>query len=192
MEILLLNGADEQDEFAEVVCRCFEEISEEMGHEVTPMVLRNMEMADCPGDYECFIKTPGLCTLAEDDGHRLLQQWTKSHLVIAVTPVHYGGFSAHLNRATDRHLSGIVPHLEKRNGEVHFKIRYDRLPSLVFVGLAAEDDEEKEAVFRRLVKENASMFEPPAWAMGIIKETMAREGIADEVARLLQKVGAHQ
>ena len=192
MQILLLNGADEHDEFANVVCRCFEESCQEMGHEVTPMVLRNMEMADCPGDYECFIKTPGSCTLEEDDGNHLFQQWTKSHLVIAVTPIHYGGFSVHLNRATGRHLPGIVPLMEKRNGEVHFRARYDRLPSLVFVGLTDEDDEEKEGVFRRLVKENTSMFDPPASAMGIIKGTTDKEGIVVEVSRLLQKVGAHQ
>ncbi len=95
--------------------------------------LATTSLAYCQGEFDCWVKTPGLCRAhdAEQDIVRAVHDADRLILLDAVT---FGGHSYTLKRAQDRLICLISPFFEKRAGLTHHEGRYDHLPSLFALG----------------------------------------------------------
>jgi multimeric flavodoxin WrbA len=126
------------------------------------------------------VKTPGTC-LIDDDGRAVAEAVARSHLVVFLTPVTFGGYSSVLKRAVDRLIPLGLPFFRNIGGEIHHPPRYPRSAAFLAVGVDLTEDEQAAEIFRRLVVRNAVNLHAPHCA-----SVVAREG-APEVPGLLAK-----
>lgn len=81
-------------------------LAERMGARVVHFALADLRLAPCLGDFECWLKTPGLCR-TRDEVQDIVREMHRAGLVVFLTPVVFGGYSAELKKAVDR-LIGLV------------------------------------------------------------------------------------
>lgn len=60
------------------------------GWEVASVVLREKKIGTCAGDFFCWIRTPGVCNV-DDDNHAIAKAVAASDLVVYLTPITFGG-----------------------------------------------------------------------------------------------------
>lgn len=188
MKFLILNGADKNYGKVDLICNVFSNACEANGHDVNLMTLRDMEIADCRGEYNCWLKTPGICMLT-DEGRIIPELFAKSHTVIMVTPITYGGHSYHLKKALDRCNPNEMPFAKIHSGEVRYSIRYERPLNYIIVGTMPEENAEKEKTFKKLIERNAISLNASIYLGSVILDNQPSDLIRKEVDRLLRKVG---
>ncbi len=188
MKFLILNGAEENHKTVNSICNIFFEVCEFNGHEVDLINLRDLEIADCRGEFNCWIKTPGVCMIA-DEGYKILELISKSHNVIMVTPINYGGYTYHLKKALDRFIPFLSPLFMMRSGEVHHRKRYAQHPNFITVGTMPEADIEKEQIFKKLIRRSSLYLDGPLNLGSVIFDNQPQDSIRKEAARLLKEVG---
>lgn len=187
MKILVLNGSAPDCRTAEMAEQLVAEELRRRGWEVTTLPLRDLAIAPCTGCFGCWVKTPGVCVLA-DDGREVARKAIQSHLLVLLTPVTFGGYSSQLKKALDRMIPLISPHFQKIGGETHHQPRYRRYPSMVVVGTLPAPDAESEATFASLVARNAINLHTEA-AAGVVYEGGTADQAAETIRRLLATVG---
>lgn len=154
MKVLILNGdpsggKGNMDSYIE---RLVEKIKS-AGYEAKVIVLRDLKIAPCTGCFNCWVKTPGICSI-KDDTIDVIGQYIAAKHVILASPLIVGFLSSLLKNTMDRNIALVHPHLEEVNEEVHHKKRYDQYPVLSFLleKEACTDDEDIAIVtdiFRR-------------------------------------------
>ena len=146
MKILILNGNPNpaRGKMDSYLARLQEQLRA-AGHDVNAVVLRDKKIGYCTGCFNCWLKTPGLCTI-KDDAIDITRQYIASDHVILASPLILGFPSALLKSAMDRNICLVHPHLESVDGEVHHKKRYDKYPLLSYLleKEATTDDEDIE------------------------------------------------
>jgi multimeric flavodoxin WrbA len=123
------------------------------GVDVDEIVLREKAMHDCIGCFGCWVKTPGLC-IFDDFGREYARMEMETDVVVAITPVTYGGYSSLLKRAMDRQICVLLPYMKSRDGETHHPLRYRYYPKLLVIGTLAGPSDGLERTFSKLVARN--------------------------------------
>jgi hypothetical protein len=149
--------------------------------------LRDLDVAPCRGCFGCWVKTPGVCII-DDVGREIAKTVARSELLVFVTPVTFGGYSAELKKAVDRLIPLILPYFTFVGREVHHIRRYRRYASLLGIGILPRSDESQERVFRRLVRRNSINFHAPEAEACFAYEdgSPARPTIAQALAEVIQ------
>jgi len=116
-------------------------------HEVEVLDLRDMDIKDCAGCFECWVESPGLCRV-DDDSHQVCRRYIGSDLVLFASPLIMGFTSALLKKATDKLVPLLPYHMELVDGELHHCARYEEYPrtALLMEREADTDDEDIEIV----------------------------------------------
>lgn len=136
--ILIINGnpKEEKTEFD----RYCEELAKELslqGNEVRFLTLRDKKISDCIGCYACWLKTPGICAL-KDDQEEILKGYVWSDFIVLASPVIMGFVSSLLKKANDRMLPLVHPFLKLNNDRMAHYPRYDKEYK---VGLMVDDND---------------------------------------------------
>ncbi len=189
MKALILDGSKEGDAILKATHNIVREKLTNIGWVVNSFVLRDTKIAPCMGCFDCWLKTPGVCTI-NDAGRDTTKMAAQSDLLIFLTPVTFGGYSSELKKAVDRMPPVLVPVFIKANGEVHHKVRFDKRPSLVAFGLLNNKNREYENIFRNLVHRNASNFYNPCNVSEFLLSNETIEKIKIKVVNVLSKFGA--
>ena len=187
MKAVILNGFGKDDKAQEGICNIIVNELTGIEWEVDSFILRDLKITNCQGCFECWVKTPGVCKF-NDDGGEIARQFIQCDLSILFTPVTFGGYSAELKKALDRIICLVLPFFKKINGEIHHKLRYDRYPNLMVVGVLSQADEESEKIFKTLVKRNAINFNPPAHIGGVVLSNQGVEEIRKEIKSLFTAI----
>ena len=107
--------------------------------------------AFCKGCFDCWLKTPGICTF-RDRVFGLADQLSDCSTFIIVSKLLYGGFSTSVKGVVDRLIAFNLPYFKKINGELHHTPRYDNQFKMLvfFYGEATEKEKEtaKEYISR--------------------------------------------
>ncbi len=133
MKILVLNGNPfpERDYFDAYVNGLVARLNG-AGRHAESLMLRDMKISPCLGCFNCWVKTPGTCSI-HDDEPEVTKRYIASDLVILASPLIMGFVSAILKNALDRNIPVIHPHLEAVDGEVHHLRRYGSYPDISFL-----------------------------------------------------------
>ena len=154
MKILILNGNPDADRGTmDLYVSSLLKHLQAAGHDAGSITLRDKKIGYCVGCFNCWLKTPGICSI-QDDAIDITRQYIASDHVILASPLIAGFMSSLLKSAMDRNICLVHPHLEEVDGEVHHKKRYDKYPLLSFLlEKEATTDEEDIAIatdiFRR-------------------------------------------
>lgn len=144
MNVLILNGNPQSGKgnLDDYVSRLVEQIKA-AGHNVNLLLLREMKIASCIGCFDCWLKTPGLCSIHDDEAE-VSRRYIAADYIIFASPLIMGYPSALLKNAMDRNICVVHPHLVEVDGEVHHKKRYDKYPVISYLleKEASTDDED--------------------------------------------------
>lgn len=99
--------------------------------------------AFCKGCFDCWLKTPGACTI-RDRVCGLADNLSECNKLIIVSRVLYGGFGTEIKGVVDRLIAFNLPFFKKINGELHHKPRYKNPFDLQVVFYGECTDEEKQ------------------------------------------------
>jgi len=145
MKVLILNGNPDRGKgtIDPYIARLQEKLNA-AGHDARVVVLRDLKIGYCTGCFNCWVKTPGMCSI-QDDAIDITRQYIASDHVILASPLLMGFVSSLLKSAMDRNICLVHPHLEDVDGEVHHKKRYDKYPRISYL-LEKEDTTDDEDI----------------------------------------------
>jgi multimeric flavodoxin WrbA len=167
MKAILLDGSQENDYSGERVRTTLEAELKIRGWEVEHIVLREKKIGNCAGDFFCWIRSPGMCNV-DDDNRIIAASIITSDLLVYLTPVTFGGYSSTLKRMVDHQIQNIAPFFAQVEGETHHQKRYQKHPDLLVVGWMDGPDDRSETVFRHLAQRNALNFYAEKSACGVV------------------------
>ncbi len=152
MKILLLNGA-ESNSAAVKLEDGFRQYYQSQSAQIKIIHLAELDIPPCTGEFNCWLRLPGECTHAGPH-QEITRELAQSDLVIALTPIVFGGCSSFFKKAWDHCVPLAHPYLVQYMGETHHKPRYARSPSFLAIGLLAKPDAEAERIFHTLARRN--------------------------------------
>ncbi|HSW10415.1 MAG TPA: NAD(P)H-dependent oxidoreductase [Bacillota bacterium] len=188
MRALLLNGAPEGESYLDSVERHLDALLTAAGWEVDRVALRESKIAGCRGCFGCWIHSPGICVI-DDEAREVARLMVGADLLLGLTPVVFGGYSAELKQALDRSIGNILPFFVLQAGEVLHARRYPYAWRLAAVGVQARPDEGEADLFRRLVVRNARNFQCSMTGSAVLVESDRWEEVATELTGLLRQMG---
>lgn len=106
--------------------------------------LNNLNLHYCTGCWNCWWKTPGICS-TKDDAEAILTSVINSDFFIFASPLMAGFTSSALKKITDRFVGLLHPYIFLKNGECHHKKRYDKYPDFGLI-LEKEPDTDDEDI----------------------------------------------
>jgi multimeric flavodoxin WrbA len=167
MKAILLDGSTENDRTGERVRAALMAEFQLRGWEVEHFALCEQKIGNCAGDFFCWIRTPGVCNV-NDDNRRIAEALVTSDLLVYLTPITFGGYAATLKRMVDHQIQNVSPFFTMIEGETHHLKRYKRNPDFLAVGWMTTPDTQSEAIFRHLVQRNAINFHTQTHVSGVI------------------------
>jgi multimeric flavodoxin WrbA len=185
MNLCLLDAAPSQDPTAAAARRAIHDRAAREQWTVQSFHLPDLRIADCVGDFNCWLKTPGVCSI-NDANRDVARGIAQSQLLVFLTPVTFGGYSSEFKKALDHIVQVISPFFESVDGETHHKMRYAAHPRLVGIGLMDGVDDEAAGVFRALVARNALNLRNDRYASGVLHPGLDEAGIVAQVDHLLE------
>jgi len=134
--------------------------------EVRTFDLAGINLAYCQGEFDCWVKTPGVCR-AHDAEQELVQAIHDAENVILLDVVTFGGLSYTLKRAQDRLICLLAPFFEKRLQLTHHNARYGKAANMFALGWMPNADEEQARTWHLLADANAvNMLAPRVGVRG--------------------------
>ncbi len=191
MRALILNGALAGDEGFGPIEDAVSDTLATSGWAVERIQLRDVFIAYCKGCFDCWVKTPGLCTTRDGAG-AVTRALARSDLVVLLSPITFGGYSSELKKALDRSIGIVSPFFMRFDGEVHHRARYARYPALLGIGVSEDRDPEEMQIFARLVGRNAINFHAPAYAVCVVSRDDSPEQLRTAIGRTLPQLTVHR
>jgi multimeric flavodoxin WrbA len=87
----------------------------EMGGIVELFYTKKLKINPCQGEFNCWLKTPGVC-FQKDDMQMLLPQIAGADVLVLATPVYVDGISGPMKNLLDRIIPLGQPFVELRDG----------------------------------------------------------------------------
>ncbi|NTV67836.1 MAG: NADPH-dependent FMN reductase [Chlorobaculum sp.] len=194
MNALILDGSPANDATGGRVAAILAPLLAAKGYKTEHVVLRDKTLGHCRGCFQCWLKTPGVCIL-DDDNRELSRKFIQSDLTIFLTPVMYGAYSPELKRMLDHLIANISPFFTTIDGETHHRMRYERYPDVMVTGWSDRPDQTQEALFNHLAWRNTINFNGEKRSWGIVDRhagDVALKSQVEDLVRKLDSSSAHQ
>jgi multimeric flavodoxin WrbA len=155
-----------------------------LGYEVENILLRDKNIGNCAGDFFCWIRTPGICNV-KDDNIVIAESIMGCDLMIYLTPVTFGGYSSTLKKMVDHQLQNISPYFMEINGETHHHKRYTKYPNFAAIGFTDKHNPFEESVFKKLAYRNSINFYAKNSVCEVIHTDQSDQQISDIIQNCL-------
>jgi multimeric flavodoxin WrbA len=184
MKTLILDGSPADDLTGLQIAGILKEILAARGHEAEHIVLRDKTIGNCNGCFQCWLKTPGICVI-DDDNREISRKFIECDQVIMLTPVTFGVYSPELKKMADHLIPNTSPFFTRVYGETHHRQRYETYPGFVTIGWLDSPDAVSEEIFRHLVYRNSINFYSDRCACGILYRSGSASSITEQMNTLL-------
>lgn len=113
----------------------------------------------CMGCFGCWIKTPGECVI-NDMMAQINRSVMNSDVVIYLSPIIFGQFSANIKNTMDRSIPNALPFFETRpDGSTMHPPRYDTYPRRIIIGYGDMVSDEDKQLFMDVTKKHRKNIE---------------------------------
>lgn len=180
MKAVLLDGSPAGDSTGKRISAVMIQQLQLHNWNVDHIVLRDRKIGNCAGDCFCWIRSPGVCNI-DDDNRLIAKAIIESDLVIYLTPVTFGGYSSTLKRMVDHQIQNVLPFFAKIEGETHHQKRYHKYPDFMAIGWMDTQDVQAEAVFKYLTQRNAINMHAGNYTSGVIIASQSDQDIQASV-----------
>jgi multimeric flavodoxin WrbA len=140
-------------------------------------------LAYCQGEFDCWVKTPGVCR-AHDAEADIVRAIHDADRVVMLDTVTFGGHSYTMKRALDRLICLVSPFFEKRASLTHHEPRYARMPTLFKLGWAPHFESDAARTWRELADANALNLMAPLVG-AVVVDDARRSQWGEDVRALL-------
>jgi multimeric flavodoxin WrbA len=159
MKAILLDGSLASNAASDLISNAISRKITSLGFEVEDILLREKNIGNCAGDFFCWIRTPGICNV-KDDNILIAESIMSSDLIVYLTPITFGGYSSAMKKMVDHQIQSISPYFTTIKGETHHEKRYEKYPDFVVFGFTDKHDLFAESVFKQLVYRNSLNLYP--------------------------------
>jgi multimeric flavodoxin WrbA len=187
MKAVLLDGSLTNDVTGRRVRAALIAQLQDQGWEVEHVALCQQKIGNCAGDFYCWVRTPGMCNV-DDDNRAIAEALANSDLAVYLTPVTFGGYSSTLKGMVDHQIQNVSPFFAKVEGEVHHEKRYKKNPDLLAVGWLDAPDAQAETLFRHLVQRNALNWHARTWVSDVVLTSQADEELRASARRWVEQI----
>jgi len=191
MKAILLDGSKPSDNTGERVRAALTTQLQAQGWEVEHIFLCEKNIGNCAGDFFCFIRTPGVCNV-DDDNRVIASALVNSDLMVYLTPVTFGGYSSTLKRMVDHQMQNVSPFFAMVEGETHHAKRYQKNPDFLVVGWMEAPDKQSEAIFRHLVQRNALNWHAKTWVGEVVLANQSEDDLRASVEHWVDDIQNHK
>ena len=167
MKAVILDGSHENDLTGRHVSSALITELESRGWEIEHVHLCEIKIGNCAGDFFCWIRSPGLCNV-NDENRLIAKAIANSQLMVYLTPITFGGYSSDLKQMVDHQIQNVLPFFAQVNGETHHQRRYPAYPDFLAIGWLDQPDAHSEAIFRHLTYRNAVNFYAKRMVTGVV------------------------
>src|SRR5574341_1270464 len=133
MKTLILDGSHPNDVIGGQISNVLQKKLQERGWDAEYILLREQKIGNCAGDFFCWVRSPGVCNI-NDDNRLIAAKVVHSDLLVYLTPVTFGGYSSALKCMVDHQIQNILPFFANVDGEIHHQKRYKGNPKLLVIG----------------------------------------------------------
>ena len=144
------------------------------------------QLAYCQGEFDCWVKTPGVCR-THDAEQEIVRAVRDADRLVMIDAVTYGGHSYTVKRAQDRMICLLTPFFEKRVSLTHHGSRYDKQPNLYALGWMPRKDAAEARTWCDLADANAINILAPSVG-AVVVDDEHRDEWAEEVRVMLLSV----
>ena len=157
MNITILNGNMDSSTFDSYLADLRSSL-ESNNHRVTQLDLRDLELKYCIGCFDCWTKTPGICS-ADEASQEMDRAVIKSDFTLWAAPLKMGFPTALLKKAFDKHLPLIHPYMLVDQNEAHHLKRYERYPRVgMLVEIESDTDDRDLQIITEIFSRTALNF----------------------------------
>ncbi|MBN2402129.1 MAG: flavodoxin family protein [Spirochaetes bacterium] len=129
------------------------------GIETKTISIGRNDLAFCMGCFGCWVKKPGECVM-NDMMSQINRNFINSDVVVYLSPVIFGQFSANIKNAIDRWLPNILPFFIKRpDDSTMHPSRYKQYPYVIVVGYGEDISDEDAQLFIDITKKHRNNTE---------------------------------
>ena len=180
MKITILNGnPNAENARFDNYLKSLSDLLESSDHTVTTLKLREMDIKYCIGCFNCWVKTPGECRVA-DDSRDVCREYINSDLVLFASPITMGFTSALLKKAHEKLLPLLLPYMELVQNECHHVARYEKYPRIgLLLEKGKDTDEEDIKIISDIYMRDAINFKTSFYFTKLL--TDPAEEVADEI-----------
>lgn len=147
------------------------------GYQMKSVAVNKSDLAPCMGCFGCWIKKPGECVI-NDRISEINRTGMNSDVLIFLTPVIFGQFSANIKNALDRWLPNMLPFFETRpDGSTIHPPRYRSYPKQIAIGYGDGLDEKDVQLFTDITLKHRSNVDAMVYTGDDSKITNALEQI---------------
>jgi multimeric flavodoxin WrbA len=125
-------------------------------HSVEYLTVRDMDVKPCIGCWDCWVKTPGVCSL-KDDVHKILTHINHNDLVVFAAPYAMGFMHSLAKTLQERMVPLLLPYSELIMGETRHTLRYGTTPELAFIYKGEADTDEEDVQINRDIFERFAL-----------------------------------
>jgi len=144
MKTLLIDcNPDKADIVSENMIRRTEQIFIDHGDHTQRINIRELNINFCIGCWDCWVKTPGKCTI-KDEMQYIHKAVINSEHVIFLSPLKMGFISTEMKKVQERLIPLLLPNIDIVEGEFHHKKRYDKYPKLSLLMLREIDTTDED------------------------------------------------
>jgi len=190
MKTLILDGSLAGDTVGSYSVATLQAAIAVRGWNAEVVALRDKKIGNCMGDFFCWLKRPGKCYMA-DDHQEISRKYLESDLVILLTPITFGGYSATLKKMIDHQIQNTLPFFTTIDGEIHHQKRYDNYPNVLIIGWLSVPDEQTESIFRNLAWRNSINFYAKVHVCDILYRNQPESVMKKQLNRCLERVERH-
>lgn len=155
-------------------------VLEERSVHMEKIGLKSGSIKNCMGCFGCWTKTPGECVIG-DYGNEIAKKIINSHRCIILSPIRFGSYSYVIKQAVDRFIPLISPFFRFVDGEVHHRVRYDKYPHLLPIGILTPYNKTQEELFKKLIRRNRINFFTPQSMEIVISDRDKTESIKEKI-----------
>lgn len=187
MKITILDGSAADDALGQ---RIHAELLRQLNaqnHAVETFTMRERKIGNCAGDFFCWVRRPGICN-TDDDNRAIAAAIIRADLLIYLSPITFGGYSAALKKAVDHQIQNIAPFFATLNGETHHARRYERYPDFLAIGWQPAPNLVAGNIFRHLVWRNSLNFYAQAWHCEIVTGDQQEAMLAAQIESALAAI----
>jgi hypothetical protein len=181
--VVLSAASEERSALQEISGLLGDELRRVDETDVRTFELATTPLAYCQGEFDCWVKTPGVCR-AHDAEAAIVRAIHDADRVVMLDAVTFGGHSYTMKRAQDRLICLISPFFEKRASLTHHEARYTRMPGLFKLGWMPRMDAETARTWADLADANALNLLAPHVGV-VVVDNAGRPRWAEDVRGLL-------
>jgi multimeric flavodoxin WrbA len=159
MKAVIITDKDHQTELFEKLSSLTVRFCHDKGLAIEWIGIGRNDLAFCMGCFGCWVKKPGECVI-NDMMARINRSFINSDVVIYLSPVIFGQFSANIKNALDRWLPNMLPFFETRpDGSTMHPPRYEAYPALVIIGYGDALSDEDVQLFIDITRKHRNNAE---------------------------------